>query len=164
MLHTMYLVPAEDYHPSPPPAKRVSKRPLPRSLRRALPRRRSTKQHPHNELMKLCTKHREAELRRNARTKEIADYMKQIMPTATIPPSPPLTYSCLNARQNQDVELRLMRRQRLLQQTHTYGRLKRLYTRRRNVKMSERIMMMMMIIIMTMSFSGRTQRGLVENK
>jgi len=73
MLHKMYLVPAKDYRPSPPPAKRGR-----------LHRRRPTKQHPHTEWIKLLTKQREVELQRNARTNEIAEYMKQIMPTATI--------------------------------------------------------------------------------
>jgi len=79
MLHKIYLVPAKEYHPSPPPAKKG------RSSRR----RRPTKHHPHTERIKLRTKHREAELQRNARIKEIADYMKQIMPAATI--SQPIT-------------------------------------------------------------------------
>jgi len=83
MLRKMYLVPAEDYRPSPP-AERGRKRPIPRRRRR----QRTTKQQPHTEWIKLRTKHREAGLRRNARTKEIADYMKQIMPAATNPPSP----------------------------------------------------------------------------
>jgi len=71
MLHKMYLVPADEYHPH---TKRG--------------RRRRTKHHPHTEWIKLRTKHREAELRRNARTKEIADYMKQILPAATKPRTP----------------------------------------------------------------------------
>jgi len=62
----MYLVPAEKYRS---PAKR---------------RRCRTKLHPHTEWIKLRTKHREAELQRNARTEEIADYMQQILPAATI--------------------------------------------------------------------------------
>ena len=37
--------------------------------------------------MKLRTKHREAEIRRNARTNYVADYMKLIMSAAAIPPS-----------------------------------------------------------------------------
>jgi len=59
--------------------------------------------------IKLRTKHREAELRRNARTKAVADYMKQIIPAAAIPssPSPPPTYS-LNLMQSQDAGHRLM--------------------------------------------------------
>jgi len=36
-------------------------------------------------LIKLRTKHREADLRRNTRTKEIADYIIQILPAATNP-------------------------------------------------------------------------------
>ena len=67
----MYLVPAEEYHPH-------TKRGRP-------PRRRRTKQHHNSEWIKLRTKHREAELRRNARTKEIADYMKQILPYLELP-------------------------------------------------------------------------------
>ena len=74
----MYLVPAEDKRPSP--ALRVHQRPLPW-------KRWHTKQHPHTELIKLRTKHCEAELPRNAWTKEVADYIKQIVPSATNPPS-----------------------------------------------------------------------------
>ena len=70
----MYLVPADEYHPH-------TKRGRP-------PRRRPTKPHPHTEWIKLRTNHREAELQRNARTKEIADYMKQILPAAKIPQTP----------------------------------------------------------------------------
>jgi len=82
MLHKMYLLPAEFYHPSPhPPAKKGRKY----SLRR---RQHPTKPHPHTEWTKLRTKHHEAELQRNARTKEIADFMKQIMPAAPIPQPP----------------------------------------------------------------------------
>ena len=84
MLHKMYLVPAEDYRPSPP-----TKRGRERSQRPHRPRRqRSPKQHPHTKWIKLRTKYPEAELWRNARTKEIGDYMKQIMPAATNQPSP----------------------------------------------------------------------------
>ena len=70
--------------------------------------------------IKLRTKHREAELRRNARTKAVADYMKQIIPAAAIPssPSPPPTYS-LNLMQSQDAGHRLMWRRRLFPRTHT---------------------------------------------
>jgi hypothetical protein len=75
MLHKMYLVPAEEYHHC-------------HTKRRRSSRRRRTKQHLHNEWIRLRTKHREAELRRNARTKEIADYMKQILPDATNPQNP----------------------------------------------------------------------------
>ena len=67
MLHKMYLVPAEEYHPHAEKCRRRSK------------------QQPHTEWIKLRTKHREAELRRNARIKEIADYVKQIKPAATYP-------------------------------------------------------------------------------
>jgi len=67
----MYLVPAEEYHPH--------------TKRGRIPRRRRTKQHAHTEWIKLRIKHREAELRRNARTKENADYMKQILPAAINP-------------------------------------------------------------------------------
>ena len=78
MLRKLYLVPTEDYQSSSP--KRGRKRP---PCRRP-PQRTST------EWIKLRTKHREAALRRNARTMEVADYMKQ-MSTAAIPlsPSPP---------------------------------------------------------------------------
>jgi len=65
MLHRMYLVPAGKYRP---PAKKGRRR-----------------QDQHAEWIKLRTKHRDAGLRRNARTKEIADYMKQILPAATNP-------------------------------------------------------------------------------
>ena len=80
----MYLFPADEYHP---PTKRG--RP---------PRRRRTKQHPHTEWINLHTKHREAELRRNARTKEIADYMKQILPAATKHQTPDLELPNLKAK------------------------------------------------------------------
>jgi len=76
MLHKMYLVPAEEYHPH--------------TKRGRIPRRRRTKQHPPTVWIKLRTKHREADLRRNVRTKEIADYMKQIQPAATNPETPTL--------------------------------------------------------------------------
>jgi len=66
----MYLVLAEEYHPH---------------TKRERSPRRSSKQHPHTEWNRLCTKHREAGLHRNTRTKEIADYMKQILPTAKNP-------------------------------------------------------------------------------
>jgi len=84
MLHKMYLVHAEEYHPH--------------TKRGHLPRRRRTKQHHHTEWINLHTKHRETELRRNARTKEIADYMKQILPAATNPQTPDLELPNLNAR------------------------------------------------------------------
>jgi len=84
MLHKMYLVPADEYHPH-------TKRGRP-------PRGRRTKQHPHTEWIKLRTKHREAELRRNSRTKEIADYMKQILPAATNPQTPDLELPNLKAK------------------------------------------------------------------
>jgi hypothetical protein len=67
----MYLVPAEEYHTHT------------KSWRQLCSRR--TKQNPHTEWIMLRTKHREDELRRNARTNEIADYMKQILPAATNP-------------------------------------------------------------------------------
>ena len=70
MLRKMYLVLAEDHSPSPPRICR--KRPFPRRRRQ-----RPTLQHPHTEWIKLRTKHREAQLRRNARSNEVADYMKQ---------------------------------------------------------------------------------------
>jgi hypothetical protein len=70
MIQKMYLVPAEEYHPS---AKKGPRR---------------TKQHTHIEWIKLHTKHREAELRRNARTMQIADYMKQILHVVTISQPP----------------------------------------------------------------------------
>ena len=95
MLNKMYLVPAEEYRSSPPAKK-------------GRPARRRTKQHPHTDWIQLCTKHREAELRRNAWTKEIADYMKQIMPAATISQPPQLIQSCLNLRQNLDAGHRLL--------------------------------------------------------
>jgi hypothetical protein len=85
MLRKMYLVSAEDYRTSPPPAKRGRKRSNPPRRHR---RERPTKQPHHIEWIKLRTKHRDIELRRNAWTKEIADYMKQIMPAAKLPPSP----------------------------------------------------------------------------
>jgi len=69
-------------------------------------------------MIKQRTKHREAELRRNARTKEIADYMKQIMPAATISQPPQLIQSCTNLRQNLDAGHRLM-----LHQLPTHTRL-----------------------------------------
>jgi len=78
MLHKMYLVPAEDFRPYP------FKRPLPRQ-RPISCRLNPTMLHPHTELR---TKHREDALQRNAWTKEIAYYMIQIMPAATIPQSP----------------------------------------------------------------------------
>ena len=70
MLHKIYLVPAEEYHPH---------------TKRGRSSRRRTMEHPHTEWIKLGTKLREAELRRNARTKEIADFMKEILPAATYP-------------------------------------------------------------------------------
>ena len=73
MLHEMYLVPSEEYH--------HTKRGRP-------PRHRHTKRHAHTEWIKLRIKHREAQLRRNARTKNIAHYMKQILPVATNPQTP----------------------------------------------------------------------------
>jgi len=58
MLHKMYLDPAEEYQHS--------------HTKRGQSSRRRTKQQAHTKWIKLRTKHREAELRRNARTKEIA--------------------------------------------------------------------------------------------
>ena len=55
MLHKIYLVPDEEYHPHTKRGRRL------------------TKKHSHTELIKLRKEHREFELRRNARTKEIAD-------------------------------------------------------------------------------------------
>jgi hypothetical protein len=74
MLHKIYLVPAEENHPH-------------RKRGHTL-RRRREKQHTHTEWIKLCTKHRESELRRIARTKDFADYMNQILPAATNPQTP----------------------------------------------------------------------------
>jgi len=76
----MYFVQAEEYHPSPPPAKKGF----------SLFHHRTIEHHHHTEWIKLRTKHREAELQRNAWTKEIVDYMKQIMTAATISQPPPL--------------------------------------------------------------------------
>ena len=143
----MYLVPAEVYHPldascrgrappSPPPNPQSS--------------------NLHTDWINLRTKHREAELQRNARTKAIADFMKQIMPAATISQAPHLIRSCLNLRQNLDAGHRFLLHQ-LLFPTHKNGRLKRLCMKCRNANLSERIMM-----IMTMIFWRRTQGGLVE--
>ena len=87
--------------------------------------------------------------------------MKQMMPAATISQPPTPIQSGLNPRQNINAGHRLMLHQ-LLFPTHIYGRLKRLYTRRRNANLSERLMMMIMMNIMTMSFSMRTQSVLVE--
>ena len=53
---------------------------------------------PHTEWIKLRTKHREAELRRNARTKEIADYMKQILHAGTNPQTPEIELPTLKAK------------------------------------------------------------------
>jgi hypothetical protein len=128
MLRKMYLVLAEDHRPSPPRICR--KRPLPRRRRQ-----RPTLQHPHTEWIKLRTKHPEAQLRRNARSNEVADYMKQRMPAATISlsPSPPPTYSCLNVRQNQDAVHTNVTAAAVA--ADTYAPLKR-YTRRRNTNLS----------------------------
>jgi hypothetical protein len=68
----MYLVPVEKYRP---PAEVVRH---------------------HTEWIKMRTKHRVAELRRNALTKEIGDYMKEILPAATNPQPPQPIQSCLN--------------------------------------------------------------------
>jgi len=57
ILNKMFLVLAEEYHP---PAKKGRHR-----------------QHPHTEWINLRNKHRDAELRRNARTKETADYINK---------------------------------------------------------------------------------------
>jgi len=79
----MYLLPAEEYHSH---------------TKRGCSSRRRTKQQPHTEWIKLRTKPREVELRRNARTKEIADYMKQILPAATNPQTPDLELPALKAK------------------------------------------------------------------
>jgi len=86
MLHKMYLVPAEEYHPH--------------TNRGRPPRRRCTKQRTHTESINLRTKHREAELRRNAGTTAIADYVKQILPAATNPqtPTPDIQLPTLKAK------------------------------------------------------------------
>ena len=84
MLHKMYLVPADEYHPPTKRGRHTSSR--------------RTKQHTHTEWIKLRTKHRLAELRRNARTKEIADYMKQILPAASNPKTPDLELPTLKAK------------------------------------------------------------------
>ena len=67
MLRTMYLVPAEDYRPSPPNIRRKRSKPSRRH------RQRPTKHHAHTEWIKLRTKHREAELRRNAQINDVAN-------------------------------------------------------------------------------------------
>ena len=87
MLHKMYLVPVEQCHHT-------------HTKRERHPSRRRTKQHHHTEWIKLRTKHRDADLRRNARTKEIADYMKQILPAARNPqtPNPDLQLPKLKAK------------------------------------------------------------------
>ena len=54
MIRKMHLVPGEKYHLSPPPKKRSRRR-----------RQRPRKLHSHAEWIKLRTKHRQAELRRN---------------------------------------------------------------------------------------------------
>jgi len=79
----MYFVPTEYNRPLRPRTKRESKRSIP-----PRPRCQRPTNSTHTEWIKLRTKHREAELRRNGRTKKIADYMKQIMYAATIPPPP----------------------------------------------------------------------------
>ena len=81
--------------------------------------------------------------------------MKQIMPAATIPLFLTSDIQLPKPKQNQGAEHRLMRRHCLLPPTHTYGCLKKLYTRCRNANLFERIMM---IMIMTMFFTRRTQR------
>jgi hypothetical protein len=57
-------------------------------------------QHTHTEWIKLRTKHREVELRRNAGTTEIADYVKQILPAETNPqtPTPDIDLPTLKAK------------------------------------------------------------------
>ena len=153
----MYLVLAEDYRPSP------AKRP-PHEGPFSWRRRRPTKQHPHTEWIKLRTKHREAELQCNARTKEIADYMKQIMPAATIPPSSTSDIHLPKPKINQNAEHSQMWRQHLLPPTHTNGHIKRLYTRRRNANLSGWIMIMMIIFFDAYDdeFLEEAQRHLVE--
>jgi len=104
MLHKIYLVPVEDYRPSP------ANRPLPRQ-RPFSRRRRPTKQHPHTEWIKLRTKHLKAELCRIARTKEIADYMKRIMSAAINPQSPTANILLSKPKEkNIDAECRRMLR------------------------------------------------------
>ena len=79
----MYLLPAEEYHSH---------------TKRGRSSRRRTKQQPHTEWIKLRTKPREVELRRNARTKEIADYIKQILIAATNPQTPGLELTTQKAK------------------------------------------------------------------
>ena len=90
MLHKIYLVPAEEYHPH---------------TKRGRSSRRRTMEHPHTEWIKLGTKLREAELRRNARTKVIAEYMKQILPAATNPQTPYLELPTLKAKSRRGTHL-----------------------------------------------------------
>jgi len=85
MLHKMYLVPVEQCHHT-------------HTKRERHPSRRRTKQHHHTEWIKLRTKHRVAELWRNARTKEIANYSKQILPAATNPQTPDLELPNIKAK------------------------------------------------------------------
>jgi len=67
MLRKTYLVPTEDYRPSPPNKRR--KHPHhPRHRRRQRPK------NLHPQWIKLRNKRHEAELPRNAGTKEVADY------------------------------------------------------------------------------------------
>jgi len=113
-------------------------------------------QHPHTEWIKLRTKHREAELQRNARTKEIADYKKQIMPAAPIPQPPTLTFSCLNLRQNLD-GTQTDDTTAFNADTHIRPSKEIIYETPKR-EPAESIMMM----IMTTGFSTRMQRGLVE--
>ena len=133
MLHKMYLVPVEEYHPTPP-AKKVR------------PPHRSTKQQPHTEWIKLRSKHREAELQRNARTNEIAYYMKQIMPAATISQHP--------TAGTELHKLKAKSRQNAVTDTHIRPS-KGIIYETPEANLSKRMMM-------SMSFSRRTQRGLVE--
>ena len=138
----MYLVPAEEYHT---PAKK------------GRPPRRRTKQHHHTEWIMLRTKHREAELRRNARTKEIADYMKQILPAVTNPQTPTtdtelptLKAKCRRGTQSDFTTASF---------TVTHVRLSKeiIYWATKH-EQSYRIMMMIMLT----RLSRRTQRGSVE--
>ena len=101
-----------------------------------------------------------AELQRNAGTMEIADYMNQIMPAATIPqPSTAdIQLPKPKAKSGRGTQTHVMTAFVATADTHIQPS-KRLYKRRQNVNLSERRMMKM---IMTMSFSRRTQRGLVE--
>ena len=79
MLRKLYIVPAEVYRPSLPP-NRGCKRPSRHKQNRKI--------HLQTEWIKLRTNPREAALRSNGRTLDVADYMEQIMPAAATPPFP----------------------------------------------------------------------------